>query len=187
MDQGSTMEIYFGRLMNWVLQKLRTLIGQLATVHICYWLTNVKQIYELSCLQVHGFHLPTFLIVLMYICILYCFLKSLELEGSLSSTFLNAIVWWYLFLIPARGSVLYFMFVKRYFVPRRARGVIEDTVWHVARLRPNAQSWTLEPQGNEITWKLNSSSCNEDLRRFWHFLDSPPHQGPDNNPSAKDS
>ena len=37
-----------GELINWVLQKSSTLIGQLATgtVHICDWLTKVKQIYE---------------------------------------------------------------------------------------------------------------------------------------------
>ena len=29
-----------------MLQKSSTLIGQLATVHICDWLTKVKQIYE---------------------------------------------------------------------------------------------------------------------------------------------
>ena len=29
-------------LINWVLQKLSTLIGQLATAHICDWLTKVK-------------------------------------------------------------------------------------------------------------------------------------------------
>ena len=29
-----------------MLQKLSTLIGQLATVHICDWLTKVKRIYE---------------------------------------------------------------------------------------------------------------------------------------------
>ena len=37
-----------GLLINWVLQKLSTLIGQLATVHICDWLTKDKQIYKLS-------------------------------------------------------------------------------------------------------------------------------------------
>ena len=42
------MEIYFGRLINRVLQKSSTLIGQLATVHNCDWLTKEKQIYKLS-------------------------------------------------------------------------------------------------------------------------------------------
>ena len=51
---GMGMEIYYGRLINWVLQKLSTLIGQLATVHINDWLTKVKQIYESSCLLVLG-------------------------------------------------------------------------------------------------------------------------------------
>ena len=42
-----------GRLINWVLQKLSTLIGQLVTVLICVGWQKVKQIYELSCLLVH--------------------------------------------------------------------------------------------------------------------------------------
>ena len=42
------MEIYYRRLINWVLQKLSTLIGQLATVHIFDWLTKDQQIYKLS-------------------------------------------------------------------------------------------------------------------------------------------
>jgi len=42
------MDIYKGQLLNLVRQKLSTLIGQLATVHICDWLTKDKQIYKLS-------------------------------------------------------------------------------------------------------------------------------------------
>ena len=47
------MEMYQGRLINWVLQNVSTLIGQLGTVHICHWLTKIKQIYEPSCLLMH--------------------------------------------------------------------------------------------------------------------------------------
>ena len=42
-----------GWLITWVLQKSSSLIGQLATIHICDWLTKVKQIYESSFLLVH--------------------------------------------------------------------------------------------------------------------------------------
>ena len=45
-----------GELKNWVQQKSSTLIGQLATVHICDWLTKVIQIYEPSCLWFHAHH-----------------------------------------------------------------------------------------------------------------------------------
>ena len=48
------MEIHYKMLLNWVLQKSSTLIGQLSTVHICDWLIKVKQIYELSCLLVNA-------------------------------------------------------------------------------------------------------------------------------------
>ena len=48
------LEIYYGRLVDGVLKKSSTLIGQLATVHICDWLTKVEQIYEPSCLLFHG-------------------------------------------------------------------------------------------------------------------------------------
>ena len=48
------MQIYYRRLINWLLQKLSTLIGQLATIHICDWLTKVKRIYEPFCLLVHA-------------------------------------------------------------------------------------------------------------------------------------
>ena len=48
------MEIYDTRLINQVSQKSSTLIGQQATVQIYDWLTKVKQIYEPSCLLVHG-------------------------------------------------------------------------------------------------------------------------------------
>ena len=37
-----------------MLQKSSSLIDQLAIVHICDMLTNVKKIYEPSCLRVHG-------------------------------------------------------------------------------------------------------------------------------------
>ena len=40
------LEIYYGRLVNGVLKKSSTLIGQLATVHNCDWLTKDKQIYK---------------------------------------------------------------------------------------------------------------------------------------------
>ena len=46
-------EIYYRKLINWVIQKLSTLISQQATVHIYDWLTKVKQIYEPFCLLVH--------------------------------------------------------------------------------------------------------------------------------------
>ena len=39
-------EYYRGELINLVLQKSSTLLGQLATAHICDWLTKVKWIYE---------------------------------------------------------------------------------------------------------------------------------------------
>ena len=42
------MDIYLGQLINWVLQKSSTLIGQLATVHNCDWLTKDKRIYKIS-------------------------------------------------------------------------------------------------------------------------------------------
>lgn len=41
-------------LINWVLQKSSFSNGQLAEVHICDWLTNVKRIYEPSCLLFYG-------------------------------------------------------------------------------------------------------------------------------------
>ena len=44
------MQIYYRRLINWLLQKLSTL-----TVQICDWLMKVKWIYELSNLLLHGF------------------------------------------------------------------------------------------------------------------------------------
>ena len=44
-----------GELINSVLQKPSTLIGKWATVHICDWLTKVKQINEPSYLLVNGF------------------------------------------------------------------------------------------------------------------------------------
>ena len=50
-----SMESYYGRLINWVLQKSCTLICQLAAVYICDWLTKVKWSYETSCLLVHAF------------------------------------------------------------------------------------------------------------------------------------
>ena len=54
------MEIFYRRLINWVLLKLSTLIGQQAKVHICDWLKKVKRIYEPSCLLVHGTDLHWF-------------------------------------------------------------------------------------------------------------------------------
>ena len=39
------IEIYYERLINWVLQKSITLIGQLDTAHIFDWLTKVILIY----------------------------------------------------------------------------------------------------------------------------------------------
>ena len=45
---GAPMDIYLGHLINWELQKLSSLIGQLATVHNCDWLMKKKQIYKLS-------------------------------------------------------------------------------------------------------------------------------------------
>ena len=58
MTPADQMDIYSGQLINWVLQKTSTLIGKLATVHICDWLTKVQQIYEPSWLLVHGWPLP---------------------------------------------------------------------------------------------------------------------------------
>ena len=68
-----------------MLQKLSTLIGQLATVHICDWLTKVKQIYDLSCLLVHahpppqGKILPVMTIDLALTCIRH--LVSIDLDN----------------------------------------------------------------------------------------------------------
>ena len=42
------------QLKNCVLQKLSTLIGQLATIHICDWLPKDKQIYKLSSITFIG-------------------------------------------------------------------------------------------------------------------------------------
>ena len=53
-DLKPPTEIYYRKLINWVIQKLSTLISQQATVHIYDWLTKVKQIYESSCLLVHA-------------------------------------------------------------------------------------------------------------------------------------
>ena len=47
------MDKQTGQLINWVLQKLSFLIGQLAAAHICDWL-KIKWIYKPSCLLVHG-------------------------------------------------------------------------------------------------------------------------------------
>ena len=44
----AAMDIYLGHLINWELQKLSSLIGQLATVHNCDWLLKKKRIYKLS-------------------------------------------------------------------------------------------------------------------------------------------
>ena len=53
-DLTPPSEIYYRKLLNWVIQKSSTLIGQQATVHIYDWLTKVKQIYESSFLLVHA-------------------------------------------------------------------------------------------------------------------------------------
>ena len=52
--RGSHMDKQTGRLINWVLQKLSSLIGQQTTVHICDLLTKVKRIYEPSFLLFHA-------------------------------------------------------------------------------------------------------------------------------------
>ena len=47
------MDKQTGWLIKWGLQKLSSLIGQLAKEHICDRLKKVKQIYELSFLLLH--------------------------------------------------------------------------------------------------------------------------------------
>ena len=54
------MEMYSGWLINWVVKKSSPPIGQSATVHICDWLTKVKQNYEASFLLVHGYSAMVF-------------------------------------------------------------------------------------------------------------------------------
>ena len=54
------LEISYGGLVNGVLKKSSTIIGQLATVHICDRLTKVNQIHEPSYLLVHAYGIKYF-------------------------------------------------------------------------------------------------------------------------------
>jgi len=61
-----------------------------------------------------------------------------------------------LFLWPAAGSVLYFMLLNKYLVPRRARGVMEVTEWHDSKVMVREMRWMEAEDGMEDTRRMKT-------------------------------